>query len=488
MRFTARFKTAVLCTVLVLASVFVCGCGSAPKVQPESPSNSAATAAAAVTPDPSAAAEPEPTAEPSPTPKPTELPGVRLGIKTYTAETKTIDISGEHITFEELRGAAPGLPGVKKLRLGLTPFSKEELEELTALFPDAEISWSVEVLGETVSSDTETLSYPEIKSEDVPALCAALEKLPGLETLELIPAKGATPLTTEELRRISAAAPGARIDCVFSLYGKLAGPDTEELRYYRKKIGDKGIEVFREALPYLHSLKLLRLSDCGITDNDSMAALRADFPEVNVVWSIVIAGSRIMTDTTLIHTPLLRDKHVHLLQYFPDVLYMDIGHNKYLTSIDFLKYLPKLTVFIMAITQIKDISPLANCPDLEFLELFTTPIDDISVLSSLTKLEYLNIGTMHNLSDISPIYGLTSLKMVRICGSSFNHVTKAQVAELKAALPECFVSDGPGDPTTAGGWRYDENHKYTPRYALLRKQMLYYRGNWKDRVSNSPSA
>ena len=110
------------------------------------------------------------------------------------------------------------------------------------------------------------------------------------------------------------------------------------------------------------------------------------------------------------------------------------------------------------------------------------------MLSSLTKLEYLNIGTMPNLRDISVVSGLKNLKIVRICGSSFDHVTRGQVAELKAALPDCFVSDGPGDPTTAGGWRYDENHKYTPRYALLRKQMLYYRGNWKDRVSNSPSA
>ena len=110
------------------------------------------------------------------------------------------------------------------------------------------------------------------------------------------------------------------------------------------------------------------------------------------------------------------------------------------------------------------------------------------MLSELKDLEYLNIGTMPNLHDISPVYGLTKLKMVRICGSSFDHVTKAQVAELKAALPDCFVSDGSGDPTTAGGWRYDEHHKYTPRYALLRQQMLYYRANWKDRVSNSPSA
>ncbi len=462
-------KVLIICG-LIIAALLLCGCGTAPESLPEP------------------TAEPKATREPTPMPKPTELPGIKLGIKTYTAETETIDISEEHIGFEELRSAAPGLPGVKELSLGLTSFSKEELEELSSLFPGAQLSWSVDVLGKTVSSDTKKLSFPQIKSEDVPELCSAIGLLPELEHLELVPPDGATPLSAEELDQISAAAHGARIDCVFSLYGKLAGPDTEELRYFRKRIGDKGIEVFRAAMPYLHSLKLLRLADCEITDNDSMAALRADYPQVNVVWSIEVAGSSIMTDTTLIHTPLLRDKHVHLLQYFPDVLYFDIGHNRYLTSIDFLKYLPKLTVFIMALTQIKDITPLANCPDLEFLELFSTPIEDISVLSSLTKLEYLNIGTMQNLSDITPVFGLTNLKMVRICGSSFDHVSRKKVEELKTALPDCFVSDGPGDPTTAGGWRFDENHNYTPRYALLRKQMLYNKRNWKDRVSNSPSA
>ena len=475
MRFISR--NGVICLCAVLAAVFMfCGCGKSAEEAPDP------------TPEPAPSAAEVPAAVPEAAPAPTDTPAVKLGIKTYSPDTEVIDLRLENVSFEELLNAAGYFPNLQSVRLGVTQLTARELQELAAVYPEGALSWEVELFGETLPSDTRSLSYPEIISAEVPALCAGLEMLPELEHLELIPEKGATPLTAEELERITAAAPQARIDCRFSLYGQLAGPETEELRYRRKRIGDAGIEVFRAALPYLHSLKLLRLADCGIQDHDAMAALREDFPDVNVVWSIEIAGSKIMTDTTLIHTPLLRDKHVHLLQYFPDVLYMDIGHNKYLTSIDFLKYVPKLTVFIMAITRIKDISPLANCPDLEYLELFTTPIEDISVLSSLTKLEYLNIGTMPNLRDISVVSSLKNLKIVRICGSSFDHVTRGQVAELKAALPDCFVSDGPGDPTTAGGWRYDENHKYTPRYALLRKQMLYYRGNWKDRVSNSPSA
>lgn len=463
-------------SILFLALLFLCGCaGSA---EAEAPASSVA---------------PETTPAPAQTPTPTETPAVKLGIKTYSADTKSIDLSREDVSFEELCAAAPALENVKALDIGLTEFTAEQIETLTALYPDADLRWEITLLGKSVPSDTPLLSLPDITEDDVPEVCRALEMLPRLETVELLPPEGATPLTSDEIDMIAASAHGARIDCRFELYGQLAGPETEELRYNmhnkkRNKIGDEGIALFRAALPYLHSLKLLRLQECGITDNDAMAALRADFPDANVVWSIEIAGSPFMTDTTLIHTPLLRDRHVHLLQYFPDVLYFDIGHNHYLTSIDFLKYLPKLTVCILAITRITDISPLENCPDLEFLEIFSTPVEDISVLAKLTKLEYLNIGTMPNLKDISPVFELKNLKMVRICGSSFDHVRKEQVAELKAALPNCFVSDGKGDPTTAGGWRYDENHNYTPRYALLRQQMLYYKANWKDRQSNSPSA
>ena len=219
-----------------------------------------------------------------------------------------------------------------------------------------------------------------------------------------------------------------------------------------------------------------------------MVALKNEFPSVNVVFSVEIAGYNFMSDTVLFHCPLLRDKHTERLKYLPDILYLDIGHNRYITNVDFIKYLPKLQIVILSITKIKDISVLAGCPDLEYVELLNTYIEDLTPLSGLKKIEYLNIGDMPNVKDISPIYGLTSLKMVRICMRTFNHVPKSQVSELKAALPECFVSDGPGDPTTSGFWRFaDKNHTYTERYALLRRQMLYDIPKWEDRQQNSPT-
>lgn len=462
----SRFGMAAVLAASVLLMCLLCACGV----------NGTSVQATA-----------EPTTAPEASPEPTKIPEILLGGRTFAADAETIDVSGG-VAFEDLCRAAEVLHNVKTIELGATDLDIGRLEELSDFYPNAEISWSVEILGHICPYDLETLDLSEITAEDVSDVCRGLQLLPRLKTVSLIPEEGPTALETDQIDLIAEAAPKAQIDCRFLLYGQLADPETEELRYSKKKIGDGGIEVFRSAMPYLRGLKLLRLYECGITDHEAMAALRADFPEVNVVWSITIAGSPFMTDTTLVHTPLLRDKHVHLLKYFPDVQFLDIGHNKYLTSIDFLKYLPKLTVCILAITRIKDISPLAYCPEMEFLELFTTPIEDISVLASLTKLEYLNIGTMPNLHDISPIFGLKNLKMVRICGSSFDHVSRAQVAQLKELMPNCFVSDGPGDPTTAGGWRYDEHHKYTPRYALLRKQMLYDKANWKDRQSNSPSA
>ena len=170
----------------------------------------------------------------------------------------------------------------------------------------------------------------------------------------------------------------------------------------------------------------------------------------------------------------------------PEVLYLDIGHNKSLTNIEFVRNFPKLQVVILTLTNIADLSPLENCSDLEFLECHSTKIDDLSALADKEKLEYLNIANLPNIWDLSPLYGLTNLKIVRICGTTFTHISKDDVAALKAALPDTFVSDYGGDPNNSGHWRYDDNWNPTERYALLRQQMLYDL-NWQLRLSNSPS-
>lgn len=439
----------------------------------------------------SAADKPRETQEPAVQSTPEEEPPQELhfGSLTVSPDIEELDLSESGAALEELMSASNALKNVKKISLGLTGANLAQLRAVAVAFPQAELNWKAKVLGEEIDCRAESLDLRAATDEDVPQIVSALAILPEIKTLELAPEEGVTTLSFESLSALAAAAEEAELHCRFELYGQSADWTTEKLKYKKTAVGNEGIEVFRAALPYLSSLTLLRLEDCGITDNDAMAALRADFPDTKVVWSISIAGYNFMTDTTRVNAALvLRDDNVHLLQYMPDVLYLDIGHNQQLTNIEFVRGFPKLQVVIITLTNIRDISPLADCPDLEFLECHGTPIDDLSVLADKDKLEYLNIGNLPNLTDLSPLYGLKQLKIVRICGTTFTQISKDEVEELKRELPDTFVSDYGGDPNSSGGWRFNIGKPgTTERYTLLREQMGYDLVNWKLMLSNSPS-
>ena len=415
----------------------------------------------------------------------------QLGSLTLTPDTRSVDLQETGASIEELMSVSDRLENVKEISLGVTGATLAQLRAVETAFPQAVVSWKAELLGEEIDCRADSLDLRAAADEDVPQIVSALAVLPEVRTLELAPEDGVTSLSFDSLSALAAAAPEAELNCRFELFGQTADWTTEKLKYYKTDIGDDGVDLFRAALPYLRSLDLLRFEECGITDNDKMAALRADFPEKRVVWSIPIAGYTFMTDTTLINAGiLLRDDNAYLLRYMPDVLYFDIGHYKGLSNIEFVRSWPKLQVVILTLTNIRDITPLEDCPDLEFFECHGTPIDDISVLADKEKLEYLNIANLPNLTDLTPLYGLKQLKIVRICGSTFTHVTQAQVDELKEQLPDTFVSDYGGDPNSSGGWRFKTNgdkSNPTERYALLREQMRYDLINWQLMLSNSPS-
>ena len=461
-------KTALLAVALLLALLLV-GCGGA--AQP---------AEAQETPPPE---QNVPEEEP-----PREF---QLGSLTLTPDTRSVDLHEAGASIEELMSVSDRLENVEEISLGVTGATLAQLRAVQTAFPQAVVSWKAELLGEELDCRADSLDLRAAADEDVPQIVSALAVLPEVRTLELAPEDGVTSLSFDSLSALAAAAPEAELNCRFELFGQTADWTTEKLKYYRTDIGDDGVDLFREALPYLRALDLLRFEECGITDNDKMAALRADFPEKRVVWSIPIEGYTFMTDTTLINAGiLLRDDNAYLLRYMPDVLYFDIGHYKGLSNIEFVRSWPKLQVVILTLTNIRDITPLEDCPDLEFFECHGTPIDDISVLADKEKLEYLNIANLPNLTDLTPLYGLKQLKIVRICGSTFTHVTQGQVDELKEQLPDTFVSDYGGDPNSSGGWRFKTNGDKsdpTERYALLREQMRYDLINWQLMLSNSPS-
>ena len=181
------------------------------------------------------------------------------------------------------------------------------------------------------------------------------------------------------------------------------------------------------------------------------------------------------------------------LKYCTKVKYMDLGHNNFLDTIDFVSYMPDLEVLIVGMTFVEDFYPLENCPKLEYLEAMTSRLHDLRPLANLKNLKHLNICYNFAITDITPLYGLTQLERLWI--GKYDPVPPEQIEKIKELLPNCVVNSTVGDPTN-GGWRVDEEpnefgvSQQAARYTLLREQFGYHEEDfsyyWNDRLCIRP--
>ena len=162
----------------------------------------------------------------------------------------------------------------------------------------------------------------------------------------------------------------------------------------------------------------------------------------------------------------LQDEDLEPLTYCHEMRYLDLGHN-HIRSAFFVASMPELEVCILgAERELSDISALAQCPKLEYLEIFTGKVKDLSVLTACKELKHLNI-CCNDITDISPLF---ELNLERLWMSKTN-VPEAQIRAFRERFPNCQVDTTAPDPT-AGTWRTRGNY-YVPRYRLLREQFCY---------------
>ena len=95
-----------------------------------------------------------PSTEAAPAPA-EEAPAASLGSLVITPETDTVDLEEAGATIEDLMRASDSLGGVKKIALGLTDATAEQLEAVCKAFPDAKVTWKANVLGTAVESTAE---------------------------------------------------------------------------------------------------------------------------------------------------------------------------------------------------------------------------------------------------------------------------------------------------------------------------------------------
>lgn len=456
-------KTWIILGCLCLLLAVLVGLTAANGVLILPPAPSPASPGATAEPTPAPAATPAPT----PAPQPITLPG---GTELWPEQSELRLADPDAETLAALCAAAPELSALKTLALEGAALAPEQLLALRQAFPEAAITAALRLFGQELPADAQslTLADPAALAADEAWLSRLDILLPGLRALSVPNEEGAFSLAA--LGALREALPEAiALDCRFELFGQWLSSADEEIVYEKAGLREGDLDTVRRALPLLAGCRRFVLDNCG-PSYEQLAALRDEFPDKNIVWRVHLNQDSLLTDATVLWSIYVRDENCDALKYCTELEYIDLGHDEWLSNIDFTAYMPKLKVLIIALTGVTDISPLANCPELEYLEIFRTDISDLSPLVHCQKLEHLNISSMLYVTDISPLYELKNLKRLWTVFSS--RIPQEQKDEIRRRLPDCefrFI----GDDCTANGWRTGPDGLPVPRYALLKEQMGY---------------
>ena len=348
------------------------------------------------------------------------------------------------------------------------------MSALLTAFPDAHIRCkAISLLGKEYSSDTQTVDLSDLTDEDVAEVALGLSAFKQLKTVDLCKGDALSTVSLDTAAALQALCPHLTYHYRIELFGQVLSTDMEEVKYFRADIGDEGLVQFRKLLPMMHKLTYFCLDWCGTTD-EAMAQLRDEYADrFKVVWRVWLSYYNFLTDTMKVWANYkVTDANSHVLNYCTELRYLDLGHNEF-THCEFVRYMPHLDVLILGDTNVSSLEPLRDCKELTFLEIFTTNVTDLSPLEDLKELEYLNISNL-KIDDISPIYHLDNMIKVN---STMNHIPNEQVEQYKLLQPQCYATFLPyGDPTEFE-WRKLYNGQLAPRYALLRWQIGYNRGD-----------
>lgn len=408
-----------------------------------------------------------------------EPPTVDIGGTLVNTADTELDLTGNW-DLDALLGAADKLGALRSIRLGQTTLTGDEISALQAAFPQVQLSYSLLLFGQDVPRDTERLDLPDMDPAQTEALVQALPLLPCLKSIRFVDDAGACAYSLDDiplLDTLRQAAPEVTLEVSFDLFGQTVTSEDTRIEYYLMEIGNEGADTVRAVLPYLRSCEYFLMDGCGV-DNEVMARLREDFPETKIVWRVwtvnpdyssekLMRWAGFLTDTQRIRTVLVNDSTCDVLKYCVETRFVDFGHNLELSDFSFLGYMPHLEAAIIGLTKLSDLTPLTNCKELEYLEIYGSEVTDLTPLASCTGLKHLNISRL-KVSDMTCLYGL-ELERFRAVSTQ---IPREQLDEYAALHPDCLMLREGWAPHE-NGWRFDDNGDMVPRYALLREQMEY---------------
>lgn len=353
-----------------------------------------------------------------------------------------------------LESMLPWLPQLEQLDLYDAAFADEaEGGELARAFPQIRFLRRFTLLGRTVDSADTALSYPGLSEAQLQELTARGPELPNVTEIEL----GDTLYDAAAIAALREAYRGARVHCRLSFYGVETDSLAQELELSEIPIQDTS-EVDL-AVGSMAALQKIVMCDCGIPDEE-MDALNKQFDDVRVVWTVYVKEFPCRTDSDNFivrvadHNGRITNEQVAVLQYCPDMVTLDLGHME-IDDIFFVANMPHLRFLIIGDTMVSDLTPLQNCYELYYLEMFICKVTDIRPLLDKTSLKHLNVSRTR--VDVSQICQMSWLDRMFWMDP---WITGEEQQQIRDALPDteiCFYYEDMSSVNRL--WRDDDSYR-----------------------------
>jgi len=390
---------------------------------------------------------------------------VNLGGMDITAGTTGLILEPGSFHYITLINNLRYLPTVTSLSLPETDLTMEQIDALKAAYPRVEFDCSFQVGDLKLGIETTELDLSAFDPAQLDVLVEKLPLLVNLTRVELMDDSGNSPFTMDQVRQLKAAQPNAVYNYTFQLFGRTISSSEEKLDFTNQKLGNEAEAELRAALDVLPANVYIKLENCGF-DNEVLGGIQQDYPEATIVWRVWYGNQNQLTDAVMIrHVYHLTDDNCENMKYFTKAKYLDLGHNETLSTIEFCAYMPDLEILIVSGSLVGDVTPLANCTKLWWLELaYCSKVTDISALSGCESLRNLNLS-FTNVSDITPVQDLPMQQFVAILNQIPDEMEKA----YDESHPDC-VTLWRGKQPYGYGWRYiDNGYTFSEDYKIIRE-------------------
>lgn len=394
---------------------------------------------------------------------------VDLGSTWAANWVEQVSLPADGASFGILRANLVYLPQLRTLHLPQTGLSYSEIQMLRNAYPDVEITYTVGFRDMEFAEETESVNLAGMTVDEITSVIGILENLPNLNYVELMNDSGTCALSEQDVKLLVEAAPSVRFHYVFSLFGRTVSTTDEVIEFVNLSLNTTAEPEIREALSIMAPGSTLILDRCGLS-SEFLDSIRKDYTHVDLVWRVYFGVdgrySTLTNDDTIRVVYNVTDETCYEMRYLRSVKYMDMGHNDTLTDVSFLAFMPDLEILILSGSAVSDLSGIENCKKLEFLELANClKLSDISPLAGCASLKYLNI-CYTKVSSLMPLDGLPIqnlfCKQTRVGAEE-----QKQFKEIHEGSTAVFTGT---DPYAGAGWRYvDNGYTYTEFYKKVRE-------------------